>query len=154
MPSPILLLGQAAAPGRCAQPWRVPAAAGWHQMKTNGLGDTSASINGSTVLGMLGMCQLQQEEQQHWGQHPTLGSQGVSRVSLGIPDPQLSSAQSPLGAVGKRRSWVGSSPASTALPCPQCSEPLIPAAPAPALPHTCLSQGAFGGAHENPPCWC
>lgn len=129
MPVPILLQGQAVAPGRCAQPWRIPAVTGWHQMKTNGLGDTSASINGSAVSGMLGTCQHRQEEQQHWGQHPTWepwGHRGSAGSALGFHI--LSSAQSPPGAVAKR-SWMGSSPGSTALPCPHHSEPLTPAPP-------------------------
>lgn len=63
--SPILLLGQAVAPGHFAQPWRVPVTAGWHQMKTNGLGDTSASITSGVESGALGTCQHWQEEWQH-----------------------------------------------------------------------------------------
>lgn len=79
--------GSAVAPGRCAQPWRVPAAAGWHQMKTNGLGDTSASINGSAVSGMLGTCQHRQQEQQRWVQHPTREPRGSAGSALGFHTP-------------------------------------------------------------------
>lgn len=149
--SPILLLlGQAVSPGRCAQPWRIPAAAGWHQMKTNGRGDTSASINGSAVSGTLGMGQHWQEEQQRWAS-TTPGSPGVTGGQQGQPWPSTPPAR--LCPEPSRRCWQekeldGIQPWQ---PHPHHSEPLAPAGPAPALPHTCLSQGAFGDAHKNLP---
>lgn len=71
------------------------------------------------------------------------------RVSLGFPHPQLSSAQSPLGAVGKRRSWMGPRPGSTAPPRPHGSQPLTlqPQLLTPASHREVFS-------HKNPPCWC
>lgn len=84
-----------------------PCAAGWHQMKTNGLGDTLASINGSTVPGSAGETRrCWQEQRQLPGRRaehrspgpgtPTVGSRGAGGLSgagaalgLLVPTPWL-----------------------------------------------------------------
>lgn len=97
-----------------------PGATGWHQMKTNGLGDTLASIQGSAVLGSTGDARQHRQEPRQlpgWcAEHhspsplcstPFAGSRGAA---LGFSHQHLGSAQSqsPPGAVskGSRSVWA------------------------------------------------
>lgn len=100
--------GRAACPALAAS----PRAAGWHQMKTNGLGDTLASINGSVVPGSAG------ETRRRWQEQWQLPGQCAEHRSPGPGIPLC----------GVRGCWGGLSKAGTALgvsaPTPQlCPQP-------------------------------